>query len=93
MGTETTFIEKAGIVYWKMAILRVTLYALIVGNTEWISLTETIMDGDWGRLKPFEKIRIFQKCSLPVMGVVLAFMDNTMEKLRKDHPDNPEGTK
>lgn len=90
MGVETSFIQKTGLVYWRMAILRVSLYALIVGNTEWISLTETIMDGDWGRLRTFEKVRLFQKCSLPVLGVVLAFLDTTMAKLRKDHPDNPE---
>lgn len=90
MGAETSFIRKTGLVYWRMAILRCAIYAVMVGTTEFISLTEDIFQSDWKAMGAFEICRIFFKVTIVVLGTVLAFLDTTMGKLRQDHPENPD---
>ncbi len=83
-------LKQAG--YWKMAWLRVFLYGSI---TAWA----TFANGTEGfealsQLTPMAKIKLFGGCAVAFAGVIVAFLDNTMSRLRggpgTDDTDQPQ---
>jgi hypothetical protein len=68
--------------YWKMAWLRATLYACIVGGSTAQALSETWSDATWNNMGFFLKARFFVAVGLAAGGAVLAFIDQTMGQLR-----------
>jgi hypothetical protein len=69
--------------YWRIAALRCFVYMLIVGGGTFLSMTETWSAETWSSTPMFLKVRLFIGVGLSSFGVLLAFLDTTMNALRE----------
>lgn len=79
--------------YWKMAALRVGLYSLIVGVSDFLTDTETWSQETWDATGLFLKSRMFLGNGVAMATVIVAFLDTTMSALRNGqngHKPEPE---
>lgn len=72
--------------YWKMALFRVLIFAFVSGINYFLSHTETWGEDTWHQTGGFAISRLLLGCSVEMIMVVIAFLDQTMARLHGNAP-------
>lgn len=82
--------------YWKLAIFRAMLYAMMTAGATHEALTHEYDDAKWKALGSFGRQRIYRADVLSGATVLLAFLDQSIARLKggkpgekKDEPEPP----
>ena len=76
--------------YYKMAAFRCVIYMLIVGGTTLLSNTENYSELEWEHLCDFYRWRIYLGAIIAALGVLIAFLDQTMARLTTQPDENED---
>ncbi len=77
---------QEGWIYWKLAIGKSSLQALAAAISVFVGGIAGV--SYWADLKPMQQLALILSSLSAALLVINAFLDTTMAKLRKDHPDN-----
>jgi hypothetical protein len=68
--------------YWRLAIAKCLLYMITVGVTSFLTQTETWSQETWDETKPFLFWRVFLIAGVAMIGVLIAFLDTSIQQIK-----------
>lgn len=97
IGVDSQLLQSTGkdllasMLYWKVAIARVTLYCFLGFGSTFVALTETFGDSTWGNMGWFTRGRVILQCLLGAVPPLIAFFDSTLSMMRAQAGLPPAG--